>query len=163
MVNSLTAEKKREANEVNDDFEDERVDVASELPGLLDWMKSLVRSKRQAPAKRGPVKGIKKPVNRLGISQAKRPMKKSVKSSAKKMPLRKLPSKKGPAARSGSKTKKKKIIKKKKKRTIKKKSPVKVQRGISRSIDIGTYNKLWCFDLAVGRALKTCVERKLRS
>merc|ERR1711915_1025017 len=136
--------KKREADELNDDYEDESVDVAPEPPSLLDWMKSLVRSRRQASAKRMPVKGAKQPVRKLAKPQAR------------KKTIRKLPQKKGLSARSGSKTKRKKI--KKKKFLKKKKQRKRIQKNTSRSIDIGTYNKLWCFDLAVGRALKTCVE-----
>merc|ERR1711915_88612 len=153
--------KKREADELNDYYEDESVDVAPELPSLLDWMKSLVRSRRQASAKRMPVKGAKKPVRKLAKPQVKRPVRKLVEPSARKKKIRKLPQKKGLSARSGSKTKRKKI--KKKKFLKKKKQRKRIQKNTSRSIDIGTYNKLWCFDLAVGRALKTCVERKLKS
>ena len=50
--------------------------------------------------------------------------------------------------------------KKKKKRVAKgqvKKSPT----GPTRTIPTKVYNQLWCFDLAVGRALKTCVEAKI--
>ena len=56
---------------------------------------------------------------------------------------------------------------KKKKKIIKKKGPVRKipakSAGLARTIDLDIYNKLWCFDLAVGKALKRCVEDKLKN
>ena len=59
------------------------------------------------------------------------------------------------------------LKKKKKKKIIKKKGPVRKipakAAGPARTIDLDIYNKLWCFDLAVGKALKRCVEDKLKN
>jgi len=35
--------------------------------------------------------------------------------------------------------------------------------GLRRTINVDIYNRLWCFDLAVGQALKKCVEELIKS
>eukprot|EP00092_Neocalanus_flemingeri_P017087 GFUD01018479.1.p1 GENE.GFUD01018479.1~~GFUD01018479.1.p1 ORF type:complete len:307 (+),score=95.41 GFUD01018479.1:109-1029(+) len=128
--------------------------------GLLGWVQSLVRSKRQAPAmKKQPLKkkippkgGLKKPVQRKApVIQRKPPVKQ------KKAPL---PQKKRIIKGKGKKTakRKKKIIKKKPAPSIASKSGSPI-----RDINPQTYNKLWCFDLAVAQALKKCVEEKIKN
>merc|ERR1712106_522456 len=57
----------------------------------------------------------------------------------------------------------KKVKKIKKKNKVAKKAPAQGQKkmGSKRTISLSIYNKLWCFDLAVGQALKKCVEEKI--
>eukprot|EP00092_Neocalanus_flemingeri_P008423 GFUD01009079.1.p1 GENE.GFUD01009079.1~~GFUD01009079.1.p1 ORF type:complete len:311 (+),score=99.86 GFUD01009079.1:141-1073(+) len=132
--------------------------------GLLGWVQSLVRSKRQAPAmKKQPVKrkippnaGPKKPVQRKAPPKA---------VPRKKAPNPKLPLKRKIVVNGKNGGKGRKIIKKK--RILKKKPktfPAKPKSGSSiREINPQTYNKLWCFDLAVAQALKKCVEEKIKN
>merc|ERR1711892_1037532 len=133
--------------------EEEESMKSVESVGLLGWVKSLVRSKRQAP---GPKK-----LPKIKI-KAKQPL-------VKKQPLRKQPpakkqltlkSRGANIQQKGAKIqpkgkKKKKILRKKKKIPPPKTGGA---RTAARTIDLEIYNKLWCFDLAVGQALKKCVE-----
>eukprot|EP00091_Calanus_sinicus_P021260 TRINITY_DN6206_c0_g1_i2.p2 TRINITY_DN6206_c0_g1~~TRINITY_DN6206_c0_g1_i2.p2 ORF type:complete len:161 (-),score=35.60 TRINITY_DN6206_c0_g1_i2:66-548(-) len=147
--------------------------------GLLGWVKSLVRSKRQAkaPLKKLPPKAKVAPKNAPVKTLLKRPGGPVGGSRSLGGPLKnKVPPKntlqkkllpKRPLARSvkGAQQKKKKI---KKKKVIKNKAapgrkiPAK-SAGLARTISLEIYNKLWCFDLAVGKALKKCVEDKLKT
>eukprot|EP00092_Neocalanus_flemingeri_P050329 GFUD01058143.1.p1 GENE.GFUD01058143.1~~GFUD01058143.1.p1 ORF type:complete len:310 (-),score=90.03 GFUD01058143.1:77-1006(-) len=131
--------------------------------GLLGWVQSLVRSKRQAPAmKKQPLKkkispkgGLKKPVQRKApVIQRKPPVKQ------RKAPL--------PQKKRIIKGKGKKVVTVVKKRKIPKKKPKTPPSNPksgspTRDINPQTYNKLWCFDLAVAQALKKCVEEKIKN
>jgi len=157
----ISGRTKRSAEGIEDGAEVEDVEKV-ETGGLLGWVKSLVRSKRQAP---GPRKVIPRQVKKTPVK--KQPVKKQ---PVKKQPVagKKAPIKTAQGAR-GSILKKKQPIKKKKK-IIRKKIPRKgplpkktAPAGATRTININTYNKLWCFDLAVGQALKKCVEEKIKA
>merc|ERR1711892_645007 len=153
----LSSSRRRRSAE-NPETEEEESMESVESVGLLGWVKSLVRSKRQAP---GPKKLPKQ------ILKAKQPL-------VKKQPLQKQPQAKKQLTlksrganiqQKGAKIqpkgkKKKKILKKKKKIPPQKTGGA---RTAARTIDLEIYNKLWCFDLAVGQALKKCVEDKIRN
>jgi len=153
-----SSRRRRSAENPETETEEEESMESVESVGLLGWVKSLVRSKRQAP---GPKKLPKK------IIKAKHPL-------VKKQPLQKQPQAKkqltlksrgAKIQQRGAKVqpkgkKKKKILKKKKKIPPQKTGGA---RTAARTIDVEIYNKLWCFDLAVGQALKKCVEDKIRN
>merc|ERR1711892_1304021 len=148
-----SSRRRRSAENPETKTEEEESMKSVESVGLLGWVKSLVRSKRQAP---GPKKLPKQ------ILKAKQPL-------VKKQPLQKQPpakkqltlkSRGANIQQKGAKIqpkgkKKKKILKKKKKIPPQKTGGA---RTAARTIDLEIYNKLWCFDLAVGQALKKCVE-----
>ena len=98
-------------------------------------------------------------VNQIRQKRQARPIKKSpkkvIKKKAKSGP-------KGPAVRSSSKKRKspKKTIKKK--GAKKKRSKKTGGSGARQNINSEAYNKCWCVDLAVQKALKTCVEDLLK-
>jgi len=153
----LSSSRRRRSVE-NAETEEEESMESVESVGLLGWVKSLVRSKRQAP---GPKKLPKK------IIKAKQ-------SLVKKQPLRRQPQPKKQltlnsrgakiqqkGAKIQPKGRKKKKIQKKKKKMPPKKTGV--ARTAARTIDLEIYNKLWCFDLAVGQALKKCVEDNIKN
>jgi len=160
-----SSRRRRSAENPETETEEEESMESVESVGLLGWVKSLVRSKRQAP---GPKKLPKK------IIKAKQPL-------VKKQPLQKQPqAKKQLGLKSRGAQIQKKVAKiqqrgakvqpngKKKKKILKKKKKMPSQkaagaRTAARTIDLEIYNKLWCFDLAVGQALKKCVEDKIRN
>eukprot|EP00092_Neocalanus_flemingeri_P002853 GFUD01003051.1.p1 GENE.GFUD01003051.1~~GFUD01003051.1.p1 ORF type:complete len:322 (+),score=90.05 GFUD01003051.1:261-1226(+) len=143
--------------------------------GLLGWVQSLVRSKRQAPAlkRKTPSKaGPKQPNQRKAPPNAgpKQPLQGKARPKAgpnqplqRKAPPKALKRKIVVNGKNGGKgrkiIKKKRILKKKPKTpatNLKSGSPI-------REINAQTYNKLWCFDLAVAQALKKCVEEKIKN
>ena len=115
--------------------------------------------KKPPPAKIAPLRQHVKSIAKkqigagAGVKSQGGPMK-------KKLPLQR------PLARSAQGGQKKKK-KKKTKKIIKKNGPARKSppksAGLARTIDLEIYNKLWCFDLAVGKALKKCVEDKLKN
>jgi len=156
----LASRMKRSAEDLENETEEDTIEKV-ETGGLLGWVKSLVRSKRQAPGQRKPIPkkvAPKKPLNppqrsaigrklppkvpppgsRGGIGQRSQPNpKKKIKKIKKKKKVKKIPPK--PAASSVKST------------------------GLRRTINVDIYNRLWCFDLAVGQALKKCVEELIKS
>merc|ERR1712106_990937 len=157
----LSSSRKRRSAENAENEEEESM----ESVGLLGWVKSLVRSKRQAP---GPKKLPKKIIKARQPLVKKQPLQKQPRAK-KQLTLKSRGAKvqqKGPkvqqrGAKIQPKGKKIKKIQKKKKKMPSK--TIVGARTAARTIDIEIYNKLWCFDLAVGQALKKCVEDKIRN
>jgi len=144
----------RKRRSVDDSEEVADDDIEQEIVGgeLLGWVKSLVRSRRavvrKPPVKKQPVKKqpvVKKPpvAKKQVPGQGQRIIQGRSGQKQKVLPKKKLPLKK-------------KVLLPKKKLPLKRKVPAPT-RDISRT----TYNKLWCFDLAVAKALKNCVEDKI--
>jgi len=114
----------------------EEEQLGEEIAGVFS-MVNHIRQKRQAKSvKKSPKKVVKK-----AKSKKKGPQVKSARKSIKK---RKSP--------------KKKTIKKKGKRKSAKKTGI----GARQNINSEAYNKCWCVDLAVQKALKKCVEDLLK-
>merc|ERR1712106_680581 len=153
-----SSRRRRSAENPETETEEEESMESVESVGLLGWVKSLVRSKRQAPGPKKLPKQIlkdKQPLVKKQLLQKQPQAKKqlTLKSRGAKVQQR--------GAKVQPKGKKIKKIQKKKK-----KMPSKTIVGVrtaARTIDIEIYNKLWCFDLAVGQALKKCVEDKIRN
>merc|ERR1711970_1011356 len=130
----LVSRMKRSAEDLANDTEEDTIEKV-ETGGLLGWVKSLIRSKRQAP-------GQKRIIPKKGVPQ--RPVIKR-----KQLPQKKLPPG-GLGSRGGIGPKvqpKKRIMKRKKKvpkKTIKKKpaAPVEKSAGLRRTINVDIYNRL---------------------
>merc|ERR1711892_1247711 len=153
-----SSRRRRSAENPETETEEEESMESVESVGLLGWVKSLVRSKRQAP---GPKKLPKKIIKAKQQLVKKQPLQKQPKAK-KQLTLK---SRGAKIQQRGAKIqpkgkKKKKILKKKKKMPPQKTAGA---RTAARTINIEIYNKLWCFDLAVGQALKKCVEDKIRN
>jgi len=152
----LDSRMKRSAEDLENDTEEDTIEEV-ETGGLLGWVKSLIRSKRQAP---GPKKIIpkKRAIPQRPAGLVKRP-------PPKKQPLLRSVGSKGGILQRKQKVPRK--IKKKKKIPKKKKAPAPApavkSNGPRRTINVDIYNRLWCFDLAVGQALKKCVEELIKS
>merc|ERR1711893_353248 len=95
------------------------------------------------------IAGVFSMVNHIRQKRQTRPMKKSpkkvIKKAKSKKGARKLPNK-----QRKSPSKKQKVSKKK------------GGSGVRQNINSEAYNKCWCVDLAVQKALKTCVEDLLK-
>jgi len=157
----LASRMKRSAEDLENETEEDTIEKV-ETGGLLGWVKSLVRSKRQAP---GPNKNVQRKV--IPKNQPQRPQ-------VRKLPPRNQPQvglglRGGIKRKSPPKTKNMKIVPRKKKKKIVKKllkkpaDQAEKSIGLRRTINVDIYNRLWCFDLAVGQALKKCVEELIKS
>merc|ERR1712179_344427 len=152
----LDSRMKRSAEDLENDTEEDTIEKV-ETGGLLGWVKSLIRSKRQVP---GPKK----------IPQTQRKVVPKQQPQRPALTQRKVPPKIQPlGSRGGIAPRKRQISNKKIKKKIKKRKLIKkapstaVKSGLRRTINVDIYNKLWCFDLAVGQALKKCVEELIKS
>merc|ERR1719206_1244287 len=148
----LGSRMKRSAEDLEASFE------SAEAGGLLDWVKTLVRSKRQAP---GPKRIIQKKAKQPLPQQGRVLQKRKVQPQPRQGP-------RGGIAGRGQPNRnipQKSIIKKNRKKIIKKvpKNPDVKTSSVRRTINVDIYNRLWCFDLAVGQALKKCVEELIKS
>jgi len=156
----LDSRMKRSAEDLENDTEEDTIENV-ETGGLLGWVKSLIRSKRQVPGpKKIPQKRILPQRKVIPKNQPQRPALTQRKVPPKIQPL---------GSRGGIAPRKTKIRKKMKKKIKKRKLPKKAPSsgvkppGLRRTINVDIYNRLWCFDLAVGQALKKCVEELIKS
>jgi len=159
----LDSRMKRSAEDLENDTEEDTIEEV-ETGGLLGWVKSLIRSKRQAPGQRKAIP--KKIVPQRRVIPNKQPQRPAL--PGRKLPQRSQPlirsvgSKNGPPKKKKVPTKRK-ILKKRKKIPKKPLNPAVKSPGPRRTINVDIYNRLWCFDLAVGQALKKCVEELIKS